>query len=407
MKIAFFTDIYAPWGTGGVATSIKAQKEGLERLGHEVVVFCPGKRAYEDNVVTVPVNKHVKVNDSVLASRPSIIMEYILKKYPNFGEFDIVHVQYEASCSLAGVMLAKQFNIPLVQTMHGREDMAITVNTPFGLRTLSAAVLTRLHKKCLPYQIKIKRDKFQAPTTARAKMWELMVNQAECADVVITPSDHFAKKLEHYGVTKPIEAISNGISADLLEMDFKKRKFKDGDVLKMVWGSRVSSEKRIMPFLQALTHLKRPYMVYIYGNGNALAKAKEYATRHKLKVKFFGMQPHAKIVERMRNAHLSVLASYNFDTQGMTLLEAEATGLPVFFCDPALRETVPAGSYVLANGPEAVEMAMSLDAILPEQIEAMSEVMLKNRKNVAQDIQTKKILKVYKKAKELHKENTK
>ena len=287
--------IYEPSSDGGIVSAIKAQKAELEKLGHEVTIFCPGFRTREKNVVLVPSRKWPRINNTILARKPVKVEAYILEKFPEFQEFDIVHVQYEMSCSIAGIDLAKKFGIPLAITMHGREDRAIELNVPHPFKWLVATVLNRLHAHYLPHTIKVKKDKFQAPTRARAKMWELMVNHAEQADVVTTPSIHFAQKLEHYGVTKPIVATPGGVAEDFVRIDFDERKMTDGDVLKMIWNSRVSKEKRIMPFLKALRQLKRPYMLYVYGDGNQLKKAKEYAKRYGMKVKFFGAQPRERI----------------------------------------------------------------------------------------------------------------
>ncbi len=400
MKIAIFTDIYAPWGNGGIASSIKAQKDELERLGHEVTLFCPGFGAREQNVVTVPSHKWLKVSGAVIAKRPKVVEEFVLQEFPDFAQFDVVHVHYEASCSIAGIRLAKRFGLPLVQTMHGREDMAIAVNIPHPFKYVTAAGLNFAHRCCLPHTAKVKRDQFQAPTRTRAKMWTLMVNHAQQADVVIVPSQHLARKLEHYGVERPIVVVSNGIPEELVGAEFAVRSMQDGDVLKMVWNSRVSKEKRMMPFLRALKMLKRPYMLYVYGNGNTLKKAQRYAKRHHLKVKFYGQVKRPKIIERMREAHLGVTVSYNFDVQAMTLLEAEATGLPVFFCDPTMREVVPQGGYLLADGPEAEAMAIALENFPAEQVRKMSEVMLRNRQGVVQTKQIKKLMEAYKLARE-------
>lgn len=402
MKVAIFTDLYAPWGSGGIVSSIKAQKDELEKLGHEVYIFCPGFDAHEKNVITVPSHKTLRINGAVVAKRPEVIEKFVLTKFPDFASFDIVHVHYEASCSIAGVRLAQKFNLPLVQTMHGREDMAIATNVPWPLKYFTASALNFLHSRYLDHPIKVKRDKFQAPTAARAKMWMLMVNQAENADVVTTPSDHFARKLEHYGVSKPVISVSNGVPDVLVAEDAEARSLDDGAVLKMIWNSRISKEKRVLPFLRALTMLKRPYILYIYGDGNQFKKAKKFAEDHKLKAKFYGAVKRERIFDRMREAHLDVMASYNFDTQGMTLLESEATGLPVFFCDPAMAEIVPDGSYILSNGSEPEAMAMALDNLPAEQINKMSKVMLKHRNDVAQSRQSKKILEVYKQAVILH-----
>lgn len=395
MKIAIFTDIYAPWGSGGIASSIKAQKLELEKLGHEVVVFCPGFDAREKGVVNVPSHRWVRINNSVVAKRPTVVEKFVLEKFPNFAEFDVVHVHYEAMCSLAGVMLARRFGLPLVQTMHGREDMAIAVNVAHPWKYVTASWLNHMHAKYLPHSLKVKQDKFQAITRTRAKMWEVMVNQAECADVMVVPSNHFARKLEHYGVTRPFVLVSNGVPVDLVQADFAVRELEDGAVLKMVWNSRLSREKRILPFLQAVAMLKRPYLLHVYGDGNQLKAAKKYAKRNKLKVKFYGMQKREKIVQSMAEAHLSVLASYNFDNQPMTLLEAEATGLPVFFCDPNMLEIVPSESCIIAGGPEPAAMAIALENFESARVAKMSKQMLRNREKVVQAAQIKDLLGAY------------
>ena len=100
----------------------------------------------------------------------------------------------------------------------------------------------------------------------------------------------------------------------------------------------------------------------------------------------------------MARAHLAVMASYNFDVQSMILLEAEATGLPVFLCDPNLREVLPEGSYVLAAGPEPEAMAAALEALPAERIEEMSRVMMAHRREALQSTQIQKLLAVYEEA---------
>lgn len=398
MRIAIFTDLYAPWADGGVVASVKAQKDELEKMGHEVTVFCPGFRAREKNVVTVPSHEKLRINGAVIAKRPEIIEAFVMEKFPQFDKFDVVHVHYEASCSLAGIRLAEMFNVPVVQTMHGREDMAIAVNVPWGLKRVVAGVLNRAHSKYIPHAVKVKKDKFQATTGARVKMWELMVNHANAAKVVITPSDHFAQKLEHYGVTSPIRVVSNGIPDELVQSEVKQHTMKDGDVLKMIWNSRASKEKRIMPFLAAVAMLKRPYILYVYGGGNQLKKAQKFAKEHHMKATFYGKCKRQKILARMKDVHLVVMASYNFDTQGMTLLEAEAMGVPVFFCDPAMIEVVPEGGFVLSGGSDATSMAMTLERLPAEQIGRMSRQMIKHRTEVSQEAQMKKLLAVYREA---------
>lgn len=399
MRIAVFTDIYAPWATGGIVSSIQAQKRELEKLGHTVVVFCPGFDSDDPTVVTVPTFKWLKINETAVARTPQEIETAILDQRPEFGrEFDLVHAHYEAACSIAGIRLARRFGLPVVQTMHGREDMAIAVNVAPALRFGVAEALDLLHAQCLEHGVEVERDQFQAPTLTRARMWRLMVNHAESADIVVTPTRHFAEKLRHYGVTRPLRVVSNGVDEDLVTQEFQVRRLEEGAPLLMLWNSRVSHEKRIMPFLKAVAQLQRPYHLTVYGDGNDLKKAQRYARQQDLAVEFRGRRPRTEIIRQMGSAQLAIMASYNFDTQGMTLLEAKATGLPVFFCDPNMREVVPEGSYVLAAGPEPEAMAAALETLPAGQIEKMSRVMMAHREEALQSAQIQKLLAVYQEA---------
>ncbi len=394
LKIAIFTDVYLEVA-GGIASSVRAQKKDLEALGHEVVLFCPGKTSDEKDVVVVPTHKKLHFNKAPVSLNPKKVEKYILKKYPDF-DFDVVHVHYEASASIGGMLLAKRFKKPLIVTMHGREDSGIAVNIPHPFKNLVGAVLNFLHGRYIPHPIKVKKDDYLATTTARAKMWTLMVNHANFADVVITPSVHFKNKLMHYGVKKPIEIVSNALNSDQKSSDFEVRKWDGKSNLKMIWNSRLSKEKRIMEFLKALAGLDG-YEFHVFGDGNELNKAKAYAKRNKMNVKFYGAVPREKILDKMKKCHLEVMTSYNFDNQPMTLIEAAFTGLPVFFCDADMKEVVPKGGYVFSAGPDIKEMRQAIEKIFadPDVIEKMSRTMFEKHSVILQEVWTKKLLKIY------------
>lgn len=407
MNIAIFTDVYLEVA-GGICSSIKAQKAGLEALGHKVTVFCPGWHAEKDKTLEiVPTSKFLKFGGAPLAKNPDVVKSWVVAKYPDFAKsFNLIHVHYEAGCSIAGMLIAKELNIPLVQTMHGREDVAIQTNIPHPFKTLAATVLCALHQKWIPHPITIKKDNYLAPTTTRAKMWTLMVNHANFADAVITPSHHFAKKLQHYGVKHDITVVSNAIADSAANaVAWQVRKVAPDSPLRVFWNSRVSHEKRIMPFLEAFslaTQQGANLQLTICGTGNALSQAQRFVRKYHLenRVTFKGAVPHDDILKEMQSQHLSALASYGFDIQPMTLLEAEAAGLPVMFCDPDMKEVVPEKASAFATGPEPEQMAKVLLDLAkhPEKIESMSKVMLKERINVLQTMQLSKLLSVYKQA---------
>ena len=406
MKVAIFTDVFLEV-PGGIPSSINAQREYLEKAGISSVVFCPARPGSKvpEGVFAVPSFKHFRPGGAPFAKRISKVKKAILEAYPEF-DFDIVHVHYEGACSLAGMQLAREFKKPLVQTMHGREDVAAETNIPHPFKTLGGSLICFLHHFGVPHTIKIKRDDYLAPTIVRAKMWTLMVNHANFADVVITPSKHFKEKLQHYGVSKPFLVISNAISDDALRasfraagLDFSKpevREYDSAGPLRLFWNSRVSREKRIMPFLLALDMTKMPVSLEVYGDGNELSKAERFVKRHNLKVKFYGRVEHSEILKKMKKAQLSSVVSYGFDNQPMTILEARAMGLPTLVCDPDLIEVTGDGG-ILTAGPEPEKIVETLEKIYknPEIIAKKSKVCIEEREEVLQSVQIKKLIKLY------------
>ena len=412
MRIAVFTDLYLEIA-GGIPSSISAQKKELEKLGHTVVVFCPGfHQPKEKNVVVLPTAKYININGAPTARWPKIIVKFIEKEYPNFKDhFDLIHSHYEAGASMAAVMLAKKYKMPLVQTMHGREDMAIAVNVAHPFKTFAGTGLNAIHRHYMNKYVKvkrIKRDNYLANTAAKCRMWELMVRQANAADEVITPSKHFADKLKHYGVSKPITPVSNGVEDKVaLSREWKIRKISKAshEPIRIIWTSRLSKEKRIMPFLESLKLVKEDSDNFFFtavGDGNDFEAAKKYVLENGLSknVKFLGAVPHEKVLELLEKEHLSIINSYGFDTQGLTILEAAATGLPVIFCDRDMKQVVLPDAGMCAHDESPKQMAkLILDIINnPELIEKMSRAAMKNRKDVFQSTQIKNLLGVYEKA---------
>ncbi|MBP5513109.1 glycosyltransferase [Candidatus Saccharibacteria bacterium] len=391
MKIAIFTDCYLDL-TGGIVSSINADKEELERRGHTVYVFSSGYRRNESELKKLAKNHVYPVKScriighgiTPIARRPKIIERELSRTHPEIKDFDIYYIHYEAGCSIAGLHLAKKYHIKSIQVMHGREDVGEDRLIPYGFRTIVAILLNWFHSWYIPHRIKVHRDDYLADTTAKAKMWTLMVNHANYADLVVSPSEHFRKKLQHYGVTKPFEVLPHGLADALCEQNIPPRTLKSNETLRMIWHSRLSGEKRILEFLQAikiLSETKTNFHLDVYGDGPDLAKAKKYVYNYKLPVTFHGATPHDKVWQALTKAHLDILASYNFDNYSMTLVESVVSGAPAFIADPDMQEILPKDSYILSKDPSSESMAAALSDLLehPECVAKMSHIAIKNR----------------------------
>ena len=425
LRIAIFTDVFLGI-PGGIPSSIRAQKTALESLGHQVTIFCPGTQQdfenplskfganHDPNIILVPTAKFL-INGAPFSKWTKQVVRFIEQKYPNLAEtFDLFHIHYEATTSMAGLLLAKKYNIKVVQTMHGREDMAIAINVPHPFKTLVATGINIIHRATLKsITKKSPKPDYQnpeiknlAPTIARREMWQMMVRQANLADQVITPSAHFAKKLQLFGVTRPISVISNGIAdQEMTNFTPQIRTYQDHEPLRILWFSRLSKEKRILPFLESLQIAQElepnfRFIFTIIGDGNQMSKVQKFCKKHfdEASIKVLGTIPHQEIFQKYtKDQHLSIINSYQFDTQGLTILEAAACNLPVIYADPDMSEIVPNHGGLCAKSPAPRAMAELLLKIhhQPELIQKLSQNLAASEKTYLQSHQIEKLLKLY------------
>lgn len=438
LRIAIFTDVFLGI-PGGIPSSIRAQKTALESLGHQVTIFCPGTQQdfenplsqfganHDPNIILVPTAKFL-VNGAPFSKWTKHVIRFIEEKYPNLTEsFDFFHIHYEATTSMAGLILAKKYHIKTIQTMHGREDMAIAINVPHPFKTLAATGINLIHRTTLKSILKkSSRSDYRnpepkkspgpncqnaeiknlAPTIARREMWQMMVRQANLADQVITPSAHFAKKLQLFGVTRPISVISNGIAdQEIANFTPRIRTYQDHEPLRILWFSRLSKEKRILPFLESLRIAQElepnfRFIFTIIGDGNQMSKVQKFCKKHfdEASIKILGTIPHQEILQKYtEDQHLSIINSYQFDTQGLTILEAAACNLPVIYADPDMTEIVPNHGGLCAKSPAPRDMAELLLEIYhqPEIIQKLSQNLAASEKTYLQSHQIEKLLDLY------------
>ena len=438
LRIAIFTDVFLGI-PGGIPSSIRAQKTALESLGHQVTIFCPGTQQdfenplsqfganHDPNIILVPTAKFL-VNGAPFSKWTKEVVRFIEQKYPNLTKsFDLFHIHYEATTSMAGLILAKKYHIKTIQTMHGREDMAIAINVPHPFKTIAATGINLIHRTTLKsISKKSPRPDYQnpepkkspslnyqntkiknlAPTIARREMWQMMTRQANLADQVITPSAHFAKKLQLFGVTRPISVISNGIAdQEMTNFTPQVRSYQRSEPLRILWFSRLSKEKRILPFLESLKLAQElepnfRFIFTIIGDGNQMSKVQKFCKKHfdEASIKILGTIPHQEILQKYtKDQHLSIINSYQFDTQGLTILEAAACNLPVIYADPDMSEIVPNHGGLCAKSPAPRAMAELLLKIhhQPEIIQKLSQNLAASEKTYLQSHQIEKLLDLY------------
>ena len=96
MKIAFFSDCYLDL-TGGITSSINAQKAALEKAGHTVYIFSTSypksktakSQLAKENIFPVPSCRFLLRGITPISHRPHLIEKWLLQNHPEIKDFDI------------------------------------------------------------------------------------------------------------------------------------------------------------------------------------------------------------------------------------------------------------------------------------------------------------------------------
>lgn len=372
MHVALFTDFH-PATLGGIQTSVNALRRGLERAGHRVTVFAaptPESTEPDPDLVVLSALAGVRVNGFAMVLPTPDNTRRIDAAFADRGPIDIVHVQTTYGVAIAGLRAARRHGIPVVQTVHSRDDAFIqhTSPTPY----LSALAVRLLHGRFVPHR---KTVPHKGESRAARQAWHTMVNHARAADRVIVPTEHFADRFRAHGLDRPIRVISNGIDDELLDMaraaaaagaDESRSTALDfmpeaATPLRVLWCARLSPEKRLLEAIEAVRRTPG-CTLDVYGSGDQEAAARTAITAGGLadRIRLHGGVPQLDCLTAMAAHDVLLFPSSGFDTQGMALLEAVAMGLPVVYCDPDLAETVPPGGGIRTRDPSVASIAAAL-----------------------------------------------
>ena len=348
MKIGMFTDTYYPQ-INGVATSVLILKQQLELAGHSVHIFTTTNANVMDEekgVYRVPSIPFSSVGRIGFFYPPAVFK--VIKKM----QLDVIHVHTEFPMGILGYRAAKKLNLPLVHTMH----------TLYEDYTHYIFKFTSLEKKAKPL--------------AR-KLCAISCNRA---DQVIAPTGKTRDLLISYGVHRDISMIPTGINLD----QFSPTKINPQKLAKLrtelgiapndkilVNIGRISKEKNLSEILETMrVYLPRHKDVKLLLVGDGPAKqdleimTKTFGLQEQ--VIFAGPQPWEQIGSYYSLGHIFVGASQS-ETQGLTYIEALASGLPVVAkADPCLEGVVKDGvnGYTFHDRKQFIQI---LDIVLGDQ----------------------------------------
>lgn len=401
--IAMFSDFH-PTTLGGISITVDDQRRELMRRGHRVTLFTPpagddvrpGSDGDPDLVELAPAFG-LSVNGFPAVFPSPTNTTIVDDAFRARGPVDLVHVHTTYGVGAIGVRSARRQGVPLVQTMHSRDDRFIEMTSPAPYP--AALAMRVLHGRFVSHRGGIPRV---AESAAAHNAWQVMVAQARAADAVIAPTRHFADKLRAHGVGGGVHAISNGVDDALVDdlrgpRDLHRPPDDEpqstDSSLRAVWCGRLSAEKR--PDVAVEAALATDGIILdVIGDGDQLDAVRTRAAGSE-RITVHGRLSRPDTLDRMARADVLLFTSSDFDTQGLTLLEARALGLPIVYCDPALAETISPGTGFAA----ADDSAAAIGAVLahlrdhPDAVRAARTVAADD--DVRQSVQTEKIIDLY------------
>jgi 1,2-diacylglycerol 3-alpha-glucosyltransferase len=302
-----FADSFYP-NVDGAVVSMETQIRGLEAKGHEVVVFAPDTPRRPDYPRTVHYFPSIEFRSykgyRIIWAAPRM-MEHLRSE-----KVDILHCHGVASMAILSLTAARALEIPHLLTFHTMANEAVKY-----------------------YSFLPMREDLMVPA-----VWIYLRNMMSRPEVVIAPSAPIKEELLANGVRMhACEVVPTGVdlarfSPKNYDRRFLERFGLDGHRVALHVG-RLSMEKRLDIVLKAMVRLRTEepdLRLLVAGQGpaydhyRAMARSLGVADR----VVFAGFLPDEDLPKAYATCDMLVLAS-TFETQGLVVLEALASGTPV------------------------------------------------------------------------------
>ncbi|SDO30874.1 Glycosyltransferase involved in cell wall bisynthesis [Microbacterium sp. ru370.1] len=372
MHVVMFADQHLE-SLGGAQVSMRLQKRFLERAGHVVTVVAPRlhRPASDDPAyLDLPSIAITPDREYALTWPGSRTDRFLDAEMGARLPVDVVHVQADFWGAFIGHRFAARHGLPVVHTMHNRVDVGIEATAPFPGLVLRA--LNAWARRALPavrqgggssHGVGADPRGSTDPggsspnvPASRVDGWAFLHRLARLSRAVTAPSGHFARRLERHGVAPSVDVIWNGIDDDVLDaaLAFGASTRRPGRP-RFVWLGRMSPEKRLLPFLEAVVASGIDADVEIIGGGAQLKAAQRLVERRRpgARVTFAGRLPYAETLARLADADAVVQTSIGFETQGMTVFEAASLGTPAVVTDPDIAAELGGGTWTVADATVA------------------------------------------------------
>ncbi|MGK2951706.1 MAG: glycosyltransferase [Thiobacillus sp.] len=346
MRVLMVSDVYFP-RVNGVSTSIETFRQALAAEGVEVRLVVPryADEPEGEGVVRVRSRAVPRDPEDRLMSWPALRAAVRQEA----ADCDLIHIQTPFLAHYAGLSAAKHLGKPVIATYHTLFEEYLHHYAPF----LPAEWLRGLARR-------------------------LSRSQCNALDGVVVPSTAMRERLGQYGVSVPMHVMPTGIPLDRFTqgdgLRFRQRHGLTAEQPCALFVGRVAFEKNIDFLIESFALARREVpnlTLLITGEGPAERALHRQAQDLGLgdAVRFLGyLDRQHDLPDCYAAADCFVFASRT-ETQGLVLIEAMASGLPVVaLAAMGTCDILSPGRGCLAPKDDVAEFAAAMVRVLSDPV---------------------------------------
>jgi 1,2-diacylglycerol 3-alpha-glucosyltransferase len=305
-------------------------------MGVEVTVFTAksSKAEIDAHTVVLPSRKLSPDGEySTIFNIPKALVA--ARKVFDSKKIDLIHLQGDFASAALALKLAKEYKIPLIHHAHTNIDVV-----------LERLIGKRLNARLFNYAAKLYTNNVGLSRSKVSDGWEYMALTYPNSDLVLVPSNHFAKTIVGKGIAHKVEVMPNGVDDDIVA-NIKRKTPVPNQKVRFIWAGRFLREKRLIQTIRAFNKADIDAELVIYGTGPLEKPARSLVKTLGLssQVKFFGRVDREEMLQAFADADVVLQTSIGFETQGMTVFEAAAFGTPALCCDERVASELKPGHW--------------------------------------------------------------
>jgi len=404
MRIGLFTDTYHP-STNGVVFVVDFTRECLEKLGHEVFIYCPDeklikapghKKKIDKNIIRLPSLPTVGPD----APRTALFVRSRLMKKIDEHNLDASVFFTPMTVGVMALFAAKKNGTIVIaqhsSDLHRTMDFYPTQIKPvLAFAPLIISMSTKMNRKKVKALAKI-----YMPDRSTSDKWskraldtQLAVTYSSC-DAVIAVSHKSERQIKSFtkGTGTDIRVIPTGVDPlpkpTVRKITKLRQKFgiKPDDEV-MIYFGRIGEEKDLkflFPVLERVVRRRPKAKLLLCGDNEYRAELMEIAAKSPVadRIIFAGRYKRNDIPAFCAMSKVYVFPS-TFDTQGLTLHEAASSGLPIVLIDGPVTEVVKFGYNGFIVRKSYNDFAGRVIQILSDQ--KLAEKFSENSKKIASE----------------------